>query len=655
MEMKQQEEFSNVQEQQIMEKIKEDAQKIEIPEELNPNQVVLSLKNHKKKKHHFMLYAEAAAAVALAMTLGTVGYHYILHPQIEETRQEQEAGSQKKDDTAKGAIQRKEKVGDMYRLASGYEDVYASIQLAQEDIWSLQDIVGINDYAKYAFPEYETADSTFQENSTGSSYSKTNLQQEGVDEGDYVKTDGQYIYIVRQNGVVIVDTENQKMEKKATIFPDMNASDNVEEIFLDKGYLYIVAQTVDTSMKEKKIRTYAYDSNYVTKMFTYDISDAQNPQKIGEFSVDGEYYTARKSGDYIYLFTTRSLYDITEDTCEDAIPYIQGEKIADDCIYVTPDSTRELVAASIDVKKPSRPKDTMMVLNGYSSIYMGNDSIYLYDIDYSGNNVLTEIAKFSYKDGYMNAVDANSVTGEIEDTFAINEKDGMLRVLTTDWTNERVNQLYVFDENMRLTGQILNIAEGESIYAARYIGNMAYFITYRNTDPLFVADLSDPSNPKLTGNVEISGFSDYLHPYGEDQILGIGYETDENSNCEGGKLVMFDVSDDGNPQILGTIVLKDVWDIPGTYDYKEILVYPDRNVIGFITESSEGEYNYHVYSWDGTNFVKELECQIGEEWNYGYLTTRGIFIGNIFYIIDDGEIHSFDMTQNYESLDTLEY
>lgn len=654
-------------EEEILEKLRDASEQVEVPENLEPEAVVAKLRaqSQKKSKRRYLYLGEMAAAMVLVVTLGTIGYHYVLKPEI--------AGTSGSNNTPIGEKQtsdyvRKEKAGDLYWLASNYQDVYDVIPVMEEDRWSLHDVTDLYGGGKnYVIMEdtvesAESATGTMKQNSTSAAenkdFSTTNLQQQGVDESDVVKTDGKYIYVVDDNSVVIIDITDSEMEKVGTIFPDMNASDTVEEIYVDGSYLYLIAETVDTSLRpDSSSDRYYYDTNYVTKMFTYDISDRENPQEMGVVSVEGCYYTSRKVENYVYLFTTRDVYNLTADCVEEAIPYVQGKLISEDSIYIGKCGGQELVAVSVDCKNPDRVKDQIMILNDYARVYMGNDSIYLYSTDYSSGRWLTQIAKFSYRNGYMDAVEANSVRGEIEDTFAISEKDNVLRVLTTDWTNERVNQLYVFDENMKLTGQINDIAEGESIYAARYIGDMAYFITYRNMDPLFVADLSDPKNPKLLGSLEITGFSDYLHPYAEGKLLGIGYETDLYSNREGGKLVMFDTSDACDPQILGTEVLTRVDEIPGTYEYKQILVDSDKNIIGFmgVEYGEEEPYTYYIYSWDGESFVKELDYPLSEGWNYGESSVRGVYIGETFYIINEDEIYSFDMEENYRELDYLEY
>lgn len=108
-----------------------------------------------------------------------------------------------------------------------------------------------------------------------------------------------------------------------------------------------------------------------------------------------------------------------------------------------------------------------------------------------------------------------------------------------------------------------NIAKGEEIYAARYLGNIAYFITYHNTDPLFAVDISDPAHPKPLGNVKMTGYSDYLHPFGDGLLLGIGYETDaKTSEKTGVKLTMFDISDPINLRILDSVTINEDFAVP---------------------------------------------------------------------------------------------
>ena len=131
------------------------------------------------------------------------------------------------------------------------------------------------------------------------------------------------------------------------------------------------------------------------------------------------------------------------------------------------------------------------------------------------------------------------------------------------------NRLYTFDENLKQAGILDHIAEGEEIYAARYLGDTVYFITYRNTDPLFAVDLSDLSNPKLLGELKITGFSEYLHFWEDDKLLGIGFETDpDTGRTKGLKLVMFDISDPVNLKAVDSLTINNCYHSPALYNYK---------------------------------------------------------------------------------------
>ena len=291
---------------------------------------------------------------------------------------------------------------------------------------------------------------------------------------------------------------------------------------------------------------------------------------------------------------------------------------------------------------------------------------YLYENDYewkeqsSEEKSYTKITKFSYKDGRMNGVGATKIRGTINDVFAISEANGVLRVLTTDWMGEETHdQLYLLDEKLDKLGELVDFAPGEEIYAARYIGDIAYFITYHNTDPLFAVDISDPTKPTILGQIEISGFSDYLHPFGENELLGIGYETDpETTEREGVKLVMFDLTDPTDLKVKDTVVLK------GTYSsatdlYKAVFVDTNKNLVGFdVNDWSMGDdpTSYHVYEWDGEKFREKMSqtleqcCDIGK--------TRGLYAGDDFYLIyDKGEnwqIRQFDMKKGFAPVKALD-
>jgi len=299
-----------------------------------------------------------------------------------------------------------------------------------------------------------------------------------------------------------------------------------------------------------------------------------------------------------------------------------------------------------------------LIMNDYVEIYVSGNAMYLYNTEYRSETPHTQIAKFSLKNGYISAVAAATVPGTIQDTFAINEYQDNLRVLTSHWNvaiDDRTNQLYILDKNLKAAGKIENIAEGETIYAARYFGDLAYFITYRNIDPLFAADLSDIHNPKILGELKITGYSEYLHMWGEDKLLGIGYETDEEKgNREGIKLVMFDISNPAELSIIDTVVIKTADYSPALDNYKAVLADLRKNMIGFVTlDYSEDNLEYRMYSFTDGKFVEEL---VVEKDTLKYRESyRGLWAGEYFYMVNPAEIQSFDYSEDYKAVGELAF
>lgn len=558
----------------------------------------------------------------------------------------------------------------------------------------------------------ESADMDLSEGSKegGKDYSTTNLQMEGVDESDIAKIDGSYIYTVEDKYIVITDIRDGKLEEVTRFLPkDCGAADRVMEIYVDGDQLILVVQGYETSLdgnskagsdketsdketsdketkdeensdKETAVSDVAKDGAFCYKMNgksttqiqVYSIVDRKNPEFEGRLIQDGYYNTSRKIGDVVYLFTQ---YNMTSDVtsyvekkhgvedlkegngvsslAEAVIPKVNGEKVAASEIYL-PESSGEsgILVSSLDVNKPDKVLDSKLVISGYAQTYISKDALYLYEEDYDGA-MITNIAKFALDEGRISGVAAAAVSGYVRDTFAINASDGYLRVLTTDYsTEDEVNALYILDENMKLTGQLTGIAPGEEIYAARFMGNTGYFVTYRNTDPLFTVDLSDPAKPEIIGELKVTGFSEYLHFWDDTHLLGIGYESDENTgNIENIKLSMFNIENPGEVTEEAKLVLKDVDYSEALYDYKSVIISKDKNLIGLVCEdysSSRTKQTYQIYSYENGTFKKQAEIPGINGVNYE--NVRGMYSGNVFYLWINDNITSYDMTDGFKKI-----
>ena len=604
-------------------------------------------------------------------------------------------------------------LGTMYHRASDYKEVYQTLLKGYQQNWIEGEMSAetstatSEDKASGNAAKDESADMDLSEGSKegGKDYSTTNLQMEGVDESDIAKIDGSYIYTVEDKYIVITDIRDGKLEEVTRFLPkDCGAADRVMEIYVDGDQLILVVQGYETSLdgnskagsdketsdketkdeensdKETAVSDVAKDGAFCYKMNgksttqiqVYSIVDRKNPEFEGRLIQDGYYNTSRKIGDVVYLFTQ---YNMTSDVtsyvekkhgvedlkegngvsslAEAVIPKVNGEKVAASEIYL-PESSGEsgILVSSLDVNKPDKVLDSKLVISGYAQTYISKDALFLYEEDYDGA-MITNIAKFALDEGRISGVAAAAVSGYVRDTFAINASDGYLRVLTTDYsTEDEVNALYILDENMKLTGQLTGIAPGEEIYAARFMGNTGYFVTYRNTDPLFTVDLSDPAKPEIIGELKVTGFSEYLHFWDDTHLLGIGYESDENTgNIENIKLSMFNIENPGEVTEEAKLVLKDVDYSEALYDYKSVIISKDKNLIGLVCEDYSGsrtKQTYQIYSYENGTFKKQAEIPGINGANYE--NVRGMYSGNVFYLWINDNITSYDMTDGFKKI-----
>lgn len=666
----------------LLEKLEDSAEDIYIPESLKPEAVAEKLQNLKKRRRRAAIRRISAVAAAFVIVIGGAGALEISNhregQELQDSSYEKIENQSYYSDTESGENNakkaeaspvKKSSVGNQYVLASDYEDVYALFQdNAQEAAPN-----GIKNEAKKEADVIETDSMSSGEELLSDSvhdYSETNVMVEGVDESDIVKINDRYIYVKKESVIDIVDISTGKMELAGTLDPGLDSSDSIYEIYLDGDCLYFVNSYHDAEIHSEEnlynnrmdsfIGDYCYslETGEKTVLQSYDVSDPEHPKKLGSTVQDGSYYTSRKVGDYIYLFSQK--YVFNNDT-KGAIPEVNEQKVNSDCIYipeVTAYGFQELIVTSVHTQNPEQTVDQMVIINENCEIYMSENAIYLYSYDFTTEQEGTKVAKFFYKDGIMDAVNAIWIKGLVRDSFAVHESDGIFQILTTNWEDYSKNHLYLYDENLELLGSLENLALGEEIYAARYIGDMVYFVTYHNTDPLFAVDISDPKNPKAVGELEITGFSDYLHPYGENLLLGIGYETDpDTSEVLGVKLTMFDITNPADLKVLDTVVIEEANDTNAAYDYKSMLADPDKNLIGFSIKDWRGEEygSYQVYQWKNGKFLKVLEQSMEINWMDNEI--RGMYCGSFLYILNRNEngytISQYNIPNGFRETDKM--
>lgn len=677
-------------EKELLEKIKSSAEEIEVPECLLPEMIKIPIGKKNKKQHWYAgrKIATVALGFFVCMTGIFVTYQFWGNETEGNTRDVGVDMAQVAEEcaemTEKTAHVSKSDAGELYVVADDYSEVYDSLKEQQENRWDLcfsadgaeAEVAGSAQIDAGEVEEnYQECSLPASSDTSREFYSKTNVQTIGVDESDRIKTDGAYLYIVDEDVLKIIDIRDADMKETAEIqVTSGSAADDIVEMYVNEDTLNLIVEREETALETEENQSvtdraicdvYHMNTNIKTKLLTYDISNRRKPVLKGSVEQDGFYKTSRKVGDMVYLFSEKEIEipNLTkkqatkEDEIESWIPFVDEEPIAADCIYLPQEGNNGLIVSSIDLTKPDFVVDNMMILNNYVNIYVSTEAIYLYGQNYSGKTVSTEIAKFRFKDGKLDAVGATSVAGEVYDTFAINEHEGKLRILTTDWSDgEQKNQLYLLDEKLNLTGSLKGIAKGEQIYAARYLGNRVYFVTYQNTDPLFAVDLSDEKNPKILAELKITGFSEYLHFWGDDKLVGIGYETDAKTGEQKGiKLSMFDISKEEHLATLGTCVMKDFDGSPALYNYKCVLADAGENLIGFVAEDYENstKNSYLLFSWEDGAFRSLLSEKLdSDEMVDGY---RGIYVADRFYLANSRSVTCYDRTREYKKLGTLEW
>ncbi len=694
---------------QMRDLIRKSAESVEVPEGLKPEHIeemvqAAGAKHRKKNSRRNFYVGYAVTAATVLAVCGLALFSGIFEQEkgflIEKAERpmesyEKDAAEQGKSEPAPapegeeimtGGLQKatqetkqslpKKDAGNLYRVAEDYEQVYDVVANAftYEKYEYLVDGLARPVEEMKAEETLEMAPADAVTSGTGTvnqvdhvaekeldDFSKTNVQTEGVDESDIVKTDGAYLYAVTDNQVQIIDIRQGKLKKEAVLkLPFESASSSIREIYVDGAKLLVITDEKNTQLKEvkkeSKVSEYYTATHNQTILYTYSLETPSNPRLLGQVGQDGIYHTSRKIGDKVYLFTKESLAEISYGSDRgsyDWVPLAGGETIASDCIYIPEKGGNSLIISSIDIDQPKELLDNVMIVNNNVEVYVSTQAVYLYHADWS-REVTTEIAKFSLKDGQINAVGASSVKGRVLDTFAINEYQKNLRILTTCSNTNDGSNLYILDEQLKLTGKLEGIAPGETVYAARYLGDMAYFVTYRNIDPLFAADISDPADPVIVGELKITGYSEYLHMWTDGTMFGIGYETDpDNGSREGIKLSMFDVSKPTDLKTKDSICIANADYSPALDQYKTVLADANANLIGFVvTEYSKKQNNtYLLFEWKDGKFHNLLTQEITDVSSF----YRGVYAGDYFYIITSEEVSAYDRNNRYAKIGELAF
>ena len=647
---------------ELLDKIRHSAEGIEIPEQLTPQSVEEKLKREAQQKkiqrRKIMIrWMEAAAVLAIVAAGGT---QTELYKQWKEPALSSEADMEKpvaEQDTESSVQPEEVDASGEFKQADSEEELYKTLQELEKQTGSYArggDVMLLEESAEITTMDAGAADTAANQKVTGEAdYSQTNVREAGVDEGDVVKTDGSYLYILKSSGSVrIVDIRGTKMKEIAEIQPE-KLNESIEDLYLDGDRLMLVTTGYESSMEEAESDMYTVNRYQYTALTVYDITEREHPEVTGRITQEGDYRQSRKNGDYVYLLTqySPSLGDSFEDSS--VMPLVNEQKLAISDVYL-PEQTSQpdyLVASGINIQDPENVISSKAIVSGAADFYMSSDNLFICNNNWNDGKSSTEILRFACEDGEITAGAMCELPGFLNDTFSLDEYQGYLRVLLTEDSNGESNSLYILDADMQVTGAIRDLADGETIRSARFMGTIAYFVTFRQTDPLFCADLSDPDNPQILSELKLTGFSSYLHPYGDHLLLGVGYEAEEETGSQTGvKLSMFDISEPSQVEELDKYVIKGASYLPSDYDYKAILADGEKNLIGFVCD---GEYL--VFSYDEEKGFQNLLTYTMSDWEYwdGDASCRGVYAGDEFYIVDQDEVLCFDMNQDFTLTDRL--
>lgn len=429
-------------------------------------------------------------------------------------------------------------------------------------------------------------------------YTKTNVQEKGVDEADIVKTDGKYVYTLRNNELVIAKT--WPVNK-----PDIVARLTFKTMAPQQLYLHgekIVLQGYATQARQNR---YAYGS---TRLLVVDARDRERPRLTSIYDVDGGTLSSRIVGNDLYLVQNgslqvpaklmqaaqavmakipradqsslrpweiqgrlaatlrRAIYSkLTAQDIEAMLPAIHhGSRktpLACDSLYMPPNNMQLGLTALARISLSSAQTDLVGAMVSGGTVYASTDALYIAAPHYHWNRqgyttYQTQVHQFALADerGKPRYVASGAVDGQLLNQFSMSEHNGDLRIATTDWNwagRQGGNHLFVLrprGNKLETIGALRGLAKGERIYAGRMFGDKGYLVTFRQTDPLFTLDLRDPTRPRVVGELEINGFSNYIHPMGNDLLLTIGQDADSNGRVTGMHLQVFDVSDPKNPK-----------------------------------------------------------------------------------------------------------
>ncbi len=518
-------------------------------------------------------------------------------------------------------------------------------------------------------------------------YSKTNIQVAGVDEADVVKTDGKgYLYVISDQTVFIVKAYPVD---EVRILSKIELNATLHGIFINEDKLVVFG----ARPYESWVRPYYWSSFSPSSfIYVYDVTDRESPDLTRNVTLDGSYFSSRMIGNYVYAVLTEPAW-VNGGVIK--LPIIHTNDVASEVpateIYysnVTDFGYTFTTILSVNVQNDTEePTHETILVGATSNMYVSLSNIYLTLGSYNtiGGTERTLIYRINVEEDKIESQASGEVPGRVLNQFSMDEYNDYFRIATTTgsfWNRDSENHVYVLNMSLGIIGRLEGLARGESIYSARFMGEKFYLVTFRNIDPLFVIDLQNPENPHVLGELKITGYSDYLHLYDENHVIGVGKETavadrEDFAWYQGVKISLFNVSDPLYPTEIDKVEIGDRGtDSPVLRDHKAFLFDKERQLLVIpvlIAKIDAAGYPggvppnaYGAYVWQGAYIYNitlqglELKGNITHiddgsdlQSDYYYYSPfslkRAFYIDNVLYTISDKRIKM----SNLDNLDEI--
>lgn len=534
-----------------------------------------------------------------------------------------------------------------------------------------------------------------------SDYSDTYNQENGVLEADIVKTNGKQIFFSMGEEILCAEVENGTFKSSDRIIPlsgfDKFGGVYIEDMYICGDKLLAIGTGYYRPTTDYSYELFDYYSNEEVSFVS--VYDTETLSPVSNYYQDGYYSDVRMTDDgYLYLVSNKNLFidynTIDENDYKDYIPSysFDGENAlcsADDILIPEDGSEYEdyisyTIISSFNLNNDTPELVDMQTVSGdYCNVYCTKENLYTV----SGYEK-TEITRFEIENGTITPAASAKVDGYVNDQFSLSEYNGYLRVVTTidEWAATDTydeeyevfvdglgynNCLYVLDMDLNVVGSVSDFGIDETIKSVNYDGDMAYVVTFMQTDPLFAIDVSNPANPVILDEYKITGYSSYMQKWNDGYLLGFGAEADSNGWETGVKLTMFDNSDPENLQALCSVLVvsddEKTYDVysEAIFDRKSLYIDPERNIIGFPVDQYNYVYtesdpftvcSYEFYSFENGEFMP-LGSMYKNYYDDNTITEsfrRAVYIDGYLYALS-GDMFISANAETFEQTDICEF